>query len=176
MERRPQRAARTALRRLVDGRRLGAPRVARKWSILISPYPSCQRHQPDYPDANRGVAIRLRGLGLRLVTARTSNGDATDAWTRPVPPSPGLWEIRTLGLKWRLEVSWKRERADRNVETWAKNDLVISLWSKGLHRFVYVWHEMKFGFFFSPLVPVWDLIVFQVPRTGACKYLSDLLE
>lgn len=112
MERCLQRAARNTETCFVDSRRLGAPRAARKWSILISSYPSCQGHQPDYPDANRGVAICFRGLDPSLVTAQTSNVDAPDAWTRPIPPSPDLWEIRTLGLEWRLEVSWKREGAD----------------------------------------------------------------
>lgn len=126
MERCLQCATRSTETCFVDSRGLGAPRAARKWSILISSYQSCQRHQPDYPDANRGVAICVRWLDPSLVTAQTSNRDATDVWTRPIPPSPDLWEIRTLGVKWRLEVSWRRERTDRNVATWAKNDLVIS--------------------------------------------------
>lgn len=90
----------------------GAPRVAqrrvlstvggsvrpvrqRKWSILICSYPSCQRHQPDQADANRGVAVCLPRARYRsLVTAQTSYGDATDVWTRPIPshPSPDQWE------------------------------------------------------------------------------------
>lgn len=75
----------------IDSRRLGAPRAARKRSILICSYPSCQRHPLDQPDANRGVAVCLPRARYRsLVTAQTSNGDATDVWTRPIPSHPHL--------------------------------------------------------------------------------------
>lgn len=181
-----QRAARSTQTCFVDSGRLGAPRAARKWSILICSYPSCQGHQPDYPDANRGVVICLRGLDPSLGTAQTSNVDATDARTRPIPPSPDLWEIRIL---WGWSGVWKcAENGSGRTERLqpepppkkTKNrfgDFFRGV--KGLRRFMYFLYEVKFGFPPPPsphssLSEMW--LCFNFHALEPVSISSDLLE